>query len=94
MNTLTLELDPVAIERYISLRTFREKAVFQLGGIGRPRGIYAGAWDRQGGAIEDHPVYRLMAGLHQETDPEQGLAVVEAYFRARGMSAAAARQKC
>ena len=93
MDTPFLELDPSVVDRYVSIRSFREKAAFQLGGLGRPKLIHAGDWDRRGGAIEDHPVYRLMAGLYQQPDPERGLAVVEAYFRARGMGASAAREK-
>ncbi len=94
MERLLLSLDPAAISVALLVRTPGERLRLGLGGAFLPTPVRRGGWDRRTLPVEAHPVYRLMHRLDAcGYDPEAGTAAFEAYFRERGLSPAAAREK-
>ncbi|MBK1725623.1 hypothetical protein [Halorhodospira neutriphila] len=94
MERLLLSLDPTAISATLLVRTPGERLRLNLGGALLPGPVRRGRWDRRTLPVEAHPVYRLMYRLDAcGYEPEAGVVAFEAYFRERGLSLAAAREK-
>lgn len=94
MERLLLDLDPTPIDRYVSVRTPVEKLRFHLNGLLLPGPVRRGNWDGRALPMEHHPTFRLIQRLYEsDYDLHAGLVALEEYFRQRGLSAAAARDK-
>ena len=89
---LQLRVSPRVLRAFCPVRTLPAKLRLTVGGVGLPRGVVRGGWDRTNEPLEAHPTYRLMATLlHYEFERDACFEPLVRYYIARGRGPAAAR---
>ena len=86
------EINPRRVTHYFPRRSRRAKWLFALDGLGLPRALKRGGWDRRVFPVESHPTYRLMSILHDNDFCAEACheSLVQ-YYIERGRDEAAAR---
>lgn len=94
MPGLYIQFDPTQITHYFVVRNPLEKFRFAASSAFLPKLVRRGRWDLRVDHVEEHPTYRLIAGLKDAGfDPERWRPVVIAYYQERGHSLISARAK-